>query len=50
MLVKIILIFLAVMAVIAMLGRFRLPGRRAAFCPDCGRPRIGTDRCPCGRS
>lgn len=50
MLVKIILIFLAVMAVIAMLGRFRLPGRKAAFCASCGRPRIGNDPCPCGKT
>jgi hypothetical protein len=50
MTVKIILIFLAVMALIAMLGRFRLPKRRAAFCSACGRPLIGKQPCPCGKA
>lgn len=49
MITKIILIFLAVMAVIAMLGRFRLPARRARFCSACGRPMLGTKPCPCGK-
>ena len=50
MLVKTIIIFLAVMALIALLGRFRLPGRRAAFCSSCGRPLIGRRPCPCGKA
>ena len=54
MLVKAVLLFLVVMAVIAwigqLVGRFRLPGARAEkFCPNCGRPRIGPGPCPCGR-
>jgi hypothetical protein len=50
MLVKTIIIFLAVMALIAMLGRFRLPKRRAPFCSACGRPLIGRAPCPCGKA
>jgi hypothetical protein len=50
MLVKTIIVFLCAMAVIAMLGRFRLPGRRAAFCSACGRPLIGKQPCSCGKA
>jgi hypothetical protein len=49
MLIKVILVFLAAMAVLAMFGRLRLPGKQAAFCPGCGRPRIGKGPCPCGK-
>lgn len=60
MLVKIVTLFLAGMAVLAMIGRLRWPGRRrppppaprvseAVRCPDCGTYRIGTGRCPCGK-
>jgi hypothetical protein len=57
MLVKAVIVFLAVMVVIAWigaaLGKIRLPGSKGAarvekFCPSCGRPRIGTGPCPCG--
>lgn len=52
MLVKIMLIFLALMAGLAMLARAFLPKIRTATgrCPACGRPRIGPGPCPCGRS
>ena len=60
MLVKAVIFFLVVMAVIAwiggMLGKLRLPGGKrpgaqiGAFCPHCGRPRIGKGPCPCGRA
>jgi hypothetical protein len=49
MVTKVVLIFLAVMAVIAMLGRVRLPKRRANFCSACGRPALGKKPCPCGK-
>ena len=50
--VKIVTIFLIVIAVLAMFGRLRLrlPGldRRAqAKCPRCGRHKIGKGPCPC---
>lgn len=57
MLVKIITVFLVVMAVLAMFGRLRLrlprPRKRDDLppkprkCPDCGAYMIGTGRCPC---
>ena len=49
-LIKAAILFLLVMVGIAIWGRFRKPKRRAAFCPACGRPRIGSGRCPCGKS
>ena len=58
MLVKAVLLFLVVMAVIAwiggLLGKLRLPGqsqrRIGATCPACGRPKIGKAPCPCGHA
>jgi hypothetical protein len=58
MLVKAVLLFLVVMAVIAwiggLLGKLRLPGqgqrRTGATCLACGRPRIGKGPCPCGHA
>lgn len=51
MLIKGMVLFLVVMAGLALFGRLRLPGRGprkpANRCPDCGRPRIGSGRCPC---
>jgi hypothetical protein len=50
--VKIVSLFLIGMAVLAMFGRLRmpkLPRLTAAKCPDCGRPRIGRDPCPCSK-
>ncbi len=53
-LIKAAVLFLAFMIGIAIWGRFRKPPRRVtrreAFCPSCGRPRIGKGRCPCGRA
>ncbi|MDX1779902.1 MAG: hypothetical protein R3256_01160 [Thalassovita sp.] len=50
MILKIISLFLAAMAVLAMFGKFRFPGQRrldTAKCPRCGRFRIGKGPCPC---
>jgi len=52
--IKIVLLFLAFMAVLAMFGRLRLPKppaiRRLSGkkCKACGRPRLGKGPCPCG--
>jgi hypothetical protein len=52
MLVKGALLFLIGMAVLAMFGKLRLPGKRrlTAKCSSCGRPRIGSGPCPCGKA
>lgn len=62
MLVKIVILFLAIMAGIAMLSNLLFPGRLSSLmgrrkppaltgkCPSCGRPKIGKGRCPCGKS
>jgi hypothetical protein len=54
--IKLILLFLIVMAVVAMFGRLRFPGsmgkqakQAAKTCPKCGRHRIGAGPCPCGK-
>ena len=50
MILKIVTLFLIVMAVMAMFGRLRFPGQerlRNAKCPDCGRFRIGRGPCAC---
>lgn len=47
---KIILLFLAFIAVLAMFGKFRIPGVKrltGAKCPKCGRYRIGKGPCAC---
>jgi len=53
-LVKAIIVFLALIAVIgwigSWIGRLRNPLRREAACPACGRPRMGKGACPCGRA
>ncbi|WP_395540662.1 hypothetical protein [Neotabrizicola sp. sgz301269] len=55
MLVKIILLFLLAMGLVGMIGKLFFPGsgpvlrRRSAYCPDCGRPRIGKGPCACGK-
>ncbi|PJE36043.1 hypothetical protein CVM52_14000 [Pseudooceanicola lipolyticus] len=49
---KIVLLFLVVMAVMAMFGRWRFPGAgrlKNVKCPRCGRYRIGKGSCPCGQ-
>lgn len=51
-LIKVIALFLAGMAVLAMFGKIRFPGQdrlAAAKCKACGRYRIGKGPCVCGR-
>ena len=53
MIVKAVTLFLIFIAVLAMFGRLRLPGRtrlEARRCPECGRLRIGKGPCACGRA
>ncbi|PVA09756.1 hypothetical protein DC366_11565 [Pelagivirga sediminicola] len=48
--VKIVALFLAGMAVLAMFGRLRFPGQKrlaAAKCPKCGKFKIGKGPCSC---
>jgi hypothetical protein len=50
MIFKIVVLFLVVIAVLAMFGKMHwLGGKRlaSAKCPDCGRYRIGRGPCPC---
>ena len=52
MIVKIVALFLAGIAVLAMFGRFRFPGQKrlaAAKCPRCGKFKIGKGPCSCGK-
>ncbi len=52
MLIKAMILFLLGMAVLAMFGRLRFPGktrRDAARCKGCGRFRIGKGPCACGK-
>ncbi|SHH07632.1 hypothetical protein SAMN05444003_1969 [Cognatiyoonia sediminum] len=52
MLAKIIFLFMAFMAVLAIFGKWRFPGQdklEAAKCKSCGRYRIGKGSCRCGR-
>ena len=49
-LTKIVTLFLVFMAVLAMFGRFRIPGSKHLAnrkCPKCGRYRIGSGPCAC---
>lgn len=49
--IKIVTFFLIGMAVLAMFGRLRFPGRdrlAAARCPKCKRFRMGKSPCDCG--
>ncbi len=51
MIVKIVFLFLAFMAVLAMFGKVRLPGvsrLSSRKCPKCNAPRVGKGACPCG--
>ncbi|MCA8883651.1 MAG: hypothetical protein KDA50_07885 [Rhodobacteraceae bacterium] len=50
MMVKIVSLFLIAMAVLAMFGRLRLPGKTGMTgrkCPDCGTYLVGRGPCPC---
>lgn len=52
MILKIVSLFLIFMVVLAMFGRLRLPGSKrlsSVRCPNCGRFRIGSGPCPCGK-
>lgn len=50
MLIKIAVLFLAVMLALALWsGFYRSRRARQKFCPDCGRPRIGSGDCQCRR-
>lgn len=49
---KIVSIFLVVMAVLAMFGKLRMPGQKrlqSARCSSCGRFKIGKGPCACGK-
>lgn len=53
MLSKIVLLFLAFIAVLGLLGKLHwIGGKRlkSAKCPGCGRYRIGKGPCACGRT
>ncbi len=48
--VKVVTLFLAGMAILAMFGRLRFPGQKklqSAKCPNCGRYKIGKGPCSC---
>jgi len=52
MIIKIVTLFLVVMAVLAMFGKWRFPGQdrlEAAKCKNCGRYRIGKGPCACSK-
>lgn len=54
MIVKIVTLFLVVMALLAMFGRLRVPRMRmpkrvSKKCPACGRYRLGKGPCACGQ-
>lgn len=52
MIIKIVSLFLILMAVLAMFGRLRFPGMKrlsSRKCPGCGRYRIGSGPCACGK-
>ncbi|KMW56251.1 hypothetical protein AIOL_001203 [Candidatus Rhodobacter oscarellae] len=52
MILKIMVLFLAGMAILAMLGRLRFPGQKklaSMKCRGCGRYRIGKGPCSCGK-
>ncbi|CUH87715.1 hypothetical protein PH5382_01644 [Phaeobacter sp. CECT 5382] len=47
---KIVTLFLVIMAVLAMFGKFTFPGQKrlqSARCPSCGRFKIGKGPCGC---
>ncbi|MFC3614073.1 hypothetical protein ACFORG_09910 [Lutimaribacter marinistellae] len=51
MILKVVSLFLVVMAVLALFGKLRFPGQKrlaSARCPRCGRFRIGKGPCACG--
>jgi hypothetical protein len=49
---KIVLLFLAFIAVLGIFGKLRVPGAKQIAdrrCRGCGRFRIGKGPCPCGK-
>ncbi|MGR3468283.1 MAG: hypothetical protein ACU0CI_10410 [Shimia sp.] len=53
MISKIVFLFLAGMAVLAMFGKLRFPGQQRlanAKCRRCGRYKFGRGPCECGKS
>lgn len=54
MISKIVLLFLAFIAVLGLFGKLRTAGRWVGIgdkkCPDCGRYRIGKGPPPCGKA
>lgn len=52
MILKVMVLFLAFMALLAMFGRLRFPGQKklaSLRCKACGRYRIGKGPCACGK-
>jgi hypothetical protein len=49
MLTKVALLFLLVMAALAIFGRWRVSRQPGTFCPHCGRKRVGAPTCVCGK-
>lgn len=50
--IKIVTLFLVGMVVLAMFGRLRFPGQKklgSMKCDGCGRYRIGSGPCSCGK-
>ena len=49
--IKVVTLFLAFMAVLALFGRIWIPGRglKRLKCPGCGRYEIGKGPCDCGK-
>lgn len=50
--IKIVILFLIGMIVLAMFGRLRFPGQKklnSMKCSGCGRYRIGSGPCSCGK-
>jgi hypothetical protein len=47
---KVVVLFLVVIAGLAMFGKLRLPGQKhidSKRCPSCGRFKIGRGKCAC---
>ncbi len=50
MVIKAVVLFLVVIGVLGMFGKWKFPGQarlEAAKCPSCGRYRIGKGPCSC---
>ena len=52
MILKVIILFLVGVGILAMFGKLKFPSQKrlaAARCKSCGRLKIGTGPCDCGR-